>query len=180
MKKKIKTVEDFIKKSLGEWKSIRSTHTLAFQEYENTVGNISIAETSIKDKIVEDLYQKFNLGTLPLFALSVNWKATSDWTVENKNMIGDRTLLIFLPNDLNSGIILRNKGYTEAIPCQSNYFIDKEGILNLTTEYNSTNCEERIKFLSENVRIRYSIIKSKINNSIMQTSHSSEIKKIAN
>ena len=41
IKNLIKTRE-FINKSIGEWRSIRSTHTLAFQEYENTTSNILI------------------------------------------------------------------------------------------------------------------------------------------
>jgi len=38
---------------------------------------------------------------------------------------GDETILIFLPKDENSGIVLRNKGYTESFISSSNYFVDE-------------------------------------------------------
>ena len=45
MTKNLTIINQFIDKSIGEWKSIRSTHTLAFQEFENkTVDNSVIKE----------------------------------------------------------------------------------------------------------------------------------------
>ena len=91
----------------------------------------------------------------------------------------DETILIFSKNCSSTGFILKNKGYAELIHSFSNYYLDQEGGLNITTEYNSTISFEKINFLSENVRFRYSIIKDKSNHSIIQTSHSSEIRELS-
>ena len=56
--------------------------------------------------------------------------------------------------------------------------IDGSNTFNIETEYNSTISEEKIWFLTENVRSRYSVIKNKINKGILQTSHATEIRKI--
>tara|TARA_B100000073_G_scaffold342817_2_gene346526 strand:+ start:138 stop:674 length:537 start_codon:yes stop_codon:yes gene_type:complete len=175
-KKLIKT-SDFIKQSFGEWKSIRSTHSLAFQDFENTSSNITITDLYIKASEVLELNNKFQFKAKPKYAISIIWQANSDW-IENGNSTSDKAILVFLPSDQTSGIILRNKGYAESIQSYSTYYIDDNNIFNLNTEYSSTICEEKIWFLSENVRTRYSIIKSKDNNAIIQTSHSSEIRKI--
>ena len=87
-------------------------------------------------------------------------------------------ILLFSKKDDFSGIVLRDKGYSELIHASSKFQIDQKGEFNLFTDYYSTICEERIAFLSQNIRFRYSIIKSKIHDSIIQTSHSSEIRKI--
>ena len=92
---------------------------------------------------------------------------------------GDETILIFLPKDENSGIVLRNKGYTESFIKSSNYFIDKQNNLHIKTIYKSKVSEERISFLSNHIRSRFSIIRNLENNSVVQTSHTSEIRNLA-
>ena len=56
--------------------------------------------------------------------------------------------------------------------------MDDYKTLNIQSEYNATLSDEKIWFLSKNVRSRYSIIRNKINNGILQTSHATEIRKI--
>ena len=52
MTKNLTTINQFIDKSIGEWKSIRSTHTLAFQEFENSTSRIYIKHIESKNKKV--------------------------------------------------------------------------------------------------------------------------------
>ena len=91
----------------------------------------------------------------------------------------DKTILIFIPKDKNKGIILRNKGYTESEISSSEYLIDENENLNIKTIYSSTISEERICFLSSHIRSRYSVIRNHLNNTIMQTSHTSEIRNMS-
>ena len=179
MKKNLITINQFIQKSLGEWKSIRSTHSLAFQEVENSTSKILIKELEINNKNVIELLEKYNLSVKPsLIALSISWKATSDWEMDQK-IEEDKTILIFLQKDKNKGIVLRNKGYTESVISSSEYFIDKKDNLHIKTIYNSTISEERICFLSKHIRSRYSVTRNKENNAVIQTSHTSEIRNLS-
>ena len=179
MTKNLITINQFIKKSLGEWKSIRSSHTLAFQEVENSTSKILITDIELKNKKVIELLKKFDLSlTSSIIPISVSWEAISDWEEKRKSN-EDQTILLFIPRDENSGIIIRNKGYIEPIVSSSEYLIDERDNLNLKTIYNSTVSEERICFLSTHVRSRYSVIRNQENNSVIQTSHTSEIRNIA-
>ena len=180
MTKNLTTINQFIDKSIGEWKSIRSTHTLAFQEFENSTSKIYIKHINSKNKKVVEILNKYNLSLkLETIPISIRWQAISDWQEDNIN-VEDETILIFLPKDENSGIVLRNKGYTESFISSSNYFVDEQNNLHIKTIYKSTVSEERISFLSTHIRSRFSTIRNKENNSVIQTSHTSEIRNIAN
>ena len=179
MTKNLTIINQFIDKSIGEWKSIRSTHTLAFQEFENSTSKIYIKHINKKNKKVVEIFKnyKFSLN-LESIAISINWQAISDWD-NNDIREGDETILIFLPKDENSGIVLRNKGYTESFISSSNYFIDEQNNLHIKTIYKSKVSEERISFLSTHIRSRFSTIRNQENNSVIQTSHTSEIRNLA-
>ena len=179
MTKNITTINQFIDESIGEWKSIRSTHTLAFQEFENSTSKIYIKHINLKNKKVIEIFKNHKLSlNLESIAISIKWQAISDWE-ENDISEEDETILIFLPKDNNSGIVLRNKGYTESFISSSNYFVDEKNNLHIKTVYNSTVSEERISFLSTHVRSRFSTIRNLENNSVIQTSHTSEIRNLA-
>ena len=179
MTKNLITINQFIKKSLGEWKSIRSTHSLAFQEVENSTSKITIKDIEINNTKVLALLKKYELKHTPsVIAISISWQAISDWEEEQKSQ-EDQTILLFLPRDKNTGIVLRNKGYTESVISSSEYLIDEKENLNIKTIYNSTVSEERICFLSTHIRSRYSVIRNQENNAVIQTSHTSEIRNIS-
>ena len=179
MTKNLTIINQFIDKSIGEWKSIRSSHTLAFQEFENSTSKIYIKHINKKNKKVVEIFKnyKFSLN-LESIAISINWQAISDWEDDYMSE-GDETILIFLPKDENSGIVLRNKGYTESFISSSNYFFDEQNNLHIKTIYKSKVSEERISFLSTHIRSRFSTIRNLENNSVIQTSHTSEIRNLA-
>ncbi len=178
MTKNPTTINQFINKSIGEWKSIRSTHTLAFQEFENSTSKIYIKHIKSKNKKVIEIFKIYKLSlNLDNIAISIKWQATSDWDDDMNQK--DETILIFLPKDENSGIVLRNKGYTESFISSSNYFFDEQNNLHIKTFYKSTVSEERISFLSAHVRSRFSTIRNLENNTVIQTSHTSEIRNLA-
>ena len=179
MTKNLTTINQFIDKSIGEWKSIRSTHTLAFQEFENSTSKIHIKYINSKNKKVIEIFKINKLSlNLEITAISIKWQAISDWEEDDISK-RDETILIFLPKDENSGIVLRDKGYTEPFISSSNYFIDEQNNLHIKTIYKTTVSEERISFLSTHIRSRFSIIRNLENNSVIQTSHTSEIRNLA-
>jgi len=176
--KNLITINQFIDKSIGEWKSIRSTHTLAFQEFENSTSKIYIKHINSKNKKVVEIFKNHKLTlNLENVAISIKWQAISDWDDDIGK--GDENILIFLPKDENSGIVLRNKGYTESVISSSNYFVDEQNNLHIKTVYKSTISEEKISFLSTHIRSRFSTIRNQETKSVIQTSHTSEIRNLA-
>ena len=179
MTKNLTTINHFIDKSIGEWKSIRSTHTLAFQEFENSTSKIYIKHINSKNKKVIEIFKNYKLSlNLDSIAISVQWQAISDWDDDDIRK-EDETILIFIPKDKYSGIVLRIKGYTESDISSSNYFVDEQNNLHIKTIYKSKVSEERISFLSTHIRSRFSTIRNLVNNSVIQTSHTSEIRNLA-
>ncbi len=179
MTKNLIKINQFINKSIGEWKSIRSSHTLAFQEFENSTSKIYIKHINLENKKVVEIFQNYKLSfNIDSIAIIIKWQAISDWEEDNISEV-DETILIFLPKDENSGIVLRNKGYTETVISSSNYFVDEHNNLHIKTIYNSTISEERISFLSTHIRSRFSVVRNQENNSVIQTSHTSEIRNLA-
>jgi len=177
--KNLTTINQFIDKSIGEWKSIRSTHTLAFQEFENSTSKIYIKHINPKNKKVVEIFKNYKLTlNLENIAISIKWQAISDWDDDIGE--GDETIMIFLPKDENSGIVLRNKGYTESVISSSNYFVDEQNNLHIKTVYKSTVSEEKISFLSTHIRSRFSTIRNQETKSVIQTSHTSEIRNLTN
>jgi len=176
--KNLTTINQFIDKSIGEWKSIRSTHTLAFQEFENSTSKIYIKHINSKNKKVVEIFKNYKLTlNLENIAISIKWQAISDWDDDIGEV--DETILIFLPKDENSGIVLRNRGYTESVISSSNYFVDEQNNLHIKTVYKSTVSEEKISFLSTHIRSRFSTIRNQETKSVIQTSHTSEIRNLA-
>ncbi len=74
---------------------------------------------------------------------------------------------------------MRSKGYTESLISSSNYYVDEENNLHIKTIYKSTVSEERISFLSTHIRSRFSTIRNQETKSVIQTSHTSEIRNLA-
>jgi phycoerythrin-associated linker protein len=152
---------------------------LAFQEVENTTSKIVIKELEINNRNVVELLEKYNsTSKVSIIALSISWEAISDWEMDKK-IEEDKTILLFLPKDKNKGNVLRNKGYTESVISSSEYLIDENENLNIKTIYSSTVSEERICFLSNHIRSRYSVIRNHENNTVIQTSHTSEIRNMS-
>ena len=179
MTKNLIIINQFIDKSIGEWKSIRSSHTLTFQEFENSTSKIYIKRINKKNKKVVEIFKNYKYSfNLESIAISITWQAISDWD-NNDIREGDETILIFLPKNENSGIVLRNKGYTESFISSSNYFVDQQNNLHIKTIYTSTVSEERISFLSTHIRSRFSTIRNLENKAIIQTSHTSEIRNLS-
>ena len=171
-------IEQFFALSQGVWKSMRTSHTLAFAEFEDITSYIEIKNIDINEKRVIDLLKHFNhIKSSPIYALEIKWNSYSDWDHNSDNHNGE-TILVAIPQNVHNGIFLRSKGYTENQKSNSTYKLDDIKSISLNTSYLTTETEEKIWFISDNVRCRYSLIKSKNNSSIIQTSFSSEIRKI--
>ncbi|AAP99389.1 MULTISPECIES: phycobiliprotein lyase [Prochlorococcus] len=173
-------IEEFVNKSEGEWNSMRSGHSLAFKQFEEVLSHISITllqpdDTQIKDYLKESEYSKPQI----ISPFKIEWSGESNWKgSDSSNDLSGCSLLIPIPSSKQEGIILRSMGYTEKIDAISNYHFISDGTIVLSTVYEQTVAEERIWFISENVRCRSSVILSLESKAILQTSFASEIKRV--
>ena len=165
-------IEEFFLKSVGEWNSMRSGHTLAFQEFEEIRSKIKIVPSKSNDSRVIK-FLKDNLITTNAVneAFLINWEAKSEWGEDNqKENSSGESILIPIEISKTEGKIIRSVGYTEAEKVVSLYKILDDGTLIIYSDYNHICTEERIWFVSDNLRSRSSVTRSIDSLAILQTS----------
>ena len=171
-------IEQFFLKSVGEWNSMRSGHSLAFQEFEEIRSKIKITTTRKNDSRVIKLLND-NLITKNKInkAFHISWEAKSEWDNESKkgNSSGE-SIIIPLEISKTEGKIIRSVGYTEAIQVISLYKLLDDNTLIIYSNYSNISTEERIWFISDNLRSRSSVTRSIDSLAILQTSYASEIR----
>ena len=173
-------IEEFFLKSVGEWNSMRSGHSLAFQEFEEIRSKIKIVPSKSNDSRVIK-FLKDNLITTNAVnkAFLINWEAKSEWGEENqKENSSGESILVPIEISKTEGKIIRSVGYTEAVQVISLYKILDDGTLIIYSEYSHIYTEERIWFVSNNLRIRSSVTRAIDSSAILQTSYASEIRSI--
>lgn len=170
-------IAEFVKLSLGRWRSQRSAHNLAFSHFEQVISTIDIVPLSKNDSAVIALCQSNEIDPqLATHPFRMSWEGESDW--EEGEIIKGTTILVPIsdPNDSKKGKLLRDQGYAETIPSVGNYHINEEGTFILLTPYDRSMAEERIWFASPNLRFRVSFIKTSAGSGVVTASFSSEIR----
>ncbi len=173
-------IEEFFLKSVGEWNSMRSGHSLAFQEFEEIRSKIKIVPSKRDDSRVIK-FLKDNLITTNGVnkAFLINWEAKSEWIEENqKENSSGESILVPIEISKTEGKIIRSVGYTEAVKIVSLYKILDDGTLIINSNYSNICTEERIWFVSKNLRSRSSVTRAIDSSAILQTSYASEIRSI--
>tara|TARA_Y100000766_G_scaffold232224_1_gene206560 strand:+ start:310 stop:843 length:534 start_codon:yes stop_codon:yes gene_type:complete len=171
-------IEEFFLKSVGEWRSMRSGHSLAFQEFEEIRSTIRIIPAKSNDsRVIKLLKDNLITNNEKTQAFLINWEAKSEWGEENqKDKLSGESILIPIEFSKTEGKIIRSVGYTEAIQVISLYKILDDGTLIINSDYNHICTEERIWFISNNLRSRSSVTRAINSLAILQTSYASEIR----
>jgi len=171
-------IEEFFIKSIGEWNSMRSVHSLAFQEFEEIRSRIKIIPTKNNDSKVIKLLKENLISTNELNkAFLINWESKSEWEEENeKEKLSGESILVPIEISKTEGKIIRSVGYSEAIKVISLYQLLDDGTLIIDSSYNHICTEERIWFVSNNLRSRSSVTRAINSLAILQTSYASEVR----
>ena len=183
-KKQTMTIEQFIAQSEGSWRSMRSGHSLAFQQFEEVLSEITIELIDTNNQEVHDLYQihkqEEGNGYTLMQPFKMTWSAESDWEPDDPSEVSSGTCIIIpLKENDKKGLLIRSLGYAESQMVESSYEFLNDGTFILKSHYEQSIAEERIWFVSENVRCRSSILKTSEGSGILQTSFASEVKRIS-
>ena len=170
-------IKEFVASSIGQWRSQRSAHHLAFGHFEAVHSEIAIVPLATDDPAVVDLCKLYDID--PALAVSpfrMSWEGQSDWD-DDEVMKGTCVLVpIPDPEQSNEGKLLRDQGYAEEIAAVGNYTLTEDGTFVLVTPYDRASAEEKIWFVSPNVRCRVSLIKTSAGTGVVTASFSSEIR----
>ena len=177
------TIEQFVAQSSGKWRSMRSGHSLAFQQFEEVLSEVTIEEISKEDSAVKQLLEsplayQYNLDEISS-PFKMEWCAESDWEPDDPSEVSSGSCIIVpLVKDISSGTLIRSVGYAEAEAAISEYNFSNDGTFTLTTYYEQSIAEEKIWFVSENVRCRSSVLRTSAGSGVLQTSFASEVRRI--
>ena len=177
------TIEQFVAQSTGRWRSMRSGHSLAFQQFEEVLSEVTIEEISREDSSVKELLKsslanQYNLDTISS-PFKMEWCAESDWEPDDPSEVSSGSCIIVpFAKDISSGTLIRSVGYAEAEAAISEYKFSNDGTFTLTTNYEQSIAEEKIWFVSENVRCRSSVLRTSAGSGVLQTSFASEVRRL--
>ena len=177
------TIEQFVAQSTGRWRSMRSGHSLAFQQFEEvlsevTIGEISREDSAVKELLKSSLANQYNLDTISS-PFKMEWCAESDWEPDDPSEVSSGSCIIVpFAKDISSGTLIRSVGYAEAEAAISEYKFSNDGTFALTTNYEQSIAEEKIWFVSENVRCRSSVLRTSAGSGVLQTSFASEVRRL--
>jgi phycoerythrin-associated linker protein len=174
------TIENFLLKSEGEWRSMRSGHSLAFQQFEEVLSQIKIIILKTSDLNVINLLEKIGSieGTLTT-PFEMEWCAESDWEPDDPSQASaGKCIFIPIKKSEDEGLMIRSIGYAEAEQAISSYKLLSDNTFVLTTKYGQSIAEERIWFVSDNIRCRSSVLKTASGAGVLQTSFSSEVRRL--
>jgi len=173
-------IEEFFLKSVGEWNSMRSGHSLAFQEFEEIRSKIKIVPSKSNDSRVINFLKDNLIATNEANkAFLINWEAKSEWGEESqKENSSGESIIVPIEISKTEGKIIRSIGYTEAVQVVSLYKFLDDGTLIIYSNYSQICTEERIWFVSNNLRSRSSVTRAIDSLAILQTSYASEIRSV--
>jgi hypothetical protein len=152
----------FFQLSAGTWRSQRTTHHLAFRRAEMGESEIQVEPLAADHPDVIELCKLHEIEPgLAIGGAHVRWHGSMDWDREDDEPHAGETVFALVPDEGNSqqGKILRERGYAEIVPVVGRYFIDGEGGLVMTTEYETMSSVERFWFADPDVRLRTSTVK---------------------
>ena len=103
-------IEEFFLKSVGEWNSMRSGHSLAFQEFEEIRSKIKIVPSKRNDsKVIKFLKDNLITTNAVNQAFLINWEAKSEWNEENqKENSSGESILVPIEISKTEGKIIRS------------------------------------------------------------------------
>ena len=152
------TMEDFLHASRGTWMTRRAVHHLDHQDDEFADSNLIIEPFNVSDPAVATICA--NLG---IDAAEAQGGARFWW--ESNLKMSTRSddhaaVLINVPSVTNprQGFLLRDKGYVEKQSVVSTYTFADDGVLTITTRYDTNVGIERCWFVTDSLRMRVSSV----------------------
>lgn len=169
-------IETFVERSLGEWRSQRSAHHLAFGHFEEVRSTINIEALTTDDQGVLELCQRYKISSENIVSpFKMSWEGESDW--DEDEVLSGSTILIPVPDSATTGKLLREQGYAETMEAMGSYCLTNDGTFILTTAYDRAAAEEKIWFATPNLRFRVSLIKTSSGKGVTTASFSSEVRR---
>jgi hypothetical protein len=153
---------EFFQQSAGQWRSLRTTHHLAFRRTEKGESDIVVEALAADHPQVVEICQLHQVDpNAAIGGAYVRWDGSMAWDRNDDENHTGSTVFALVPDDAThrSGQLLRERGYAEIVPVVGQFHMDDEDGLILTTEYETMSSIERFWFADSSLRLRTSTVK---------------------
>ncbi|MGB3298821.1 MAG: phycobiliprotein lyase [Phormidesmis sp.] len=141
----------FFKQSAGSWQSRRRYYTLANDETQEVVSDITIEFLAGDRPELIELGKRHELTVPMLFGAKVTWES-SYITPSRKPSVGSTVF------GIRGDVMYRDRGFATPKPVTAHYKFTGDRTMVLRTEYNGSAFEEELKLVGENYRTRQTVI----------------------
>ena len=149
---------DFFEASRGTWLNRRAVHHLDHQDDEAADSNLVIEPFKNDDPAVRSICEALNINTIDSTGgARFWWESNIKKGVRNEDYAA---IVIDVPNRDNArkGFLLRDVGYVEKQAVLSTYVFAEDGVLTITTRYDTNIGIERCWFVTDQIRMRVSSV----------------------
>jgi hypothetical protein len=154
------TMVDFFEASRGTWLNRRAVHHLDHQDDEAADSNLVIEPFKNDDPAVRSICEALNINMIDSTGgARFWWESNIKKGVRNEDYAA---VVIDVPNRDNArkGFLLRDVGYVEKQAVLSTYVFAEDGVLTITTRYDTNIGIERCWFVTDQIRMRVSSVQS--------------------
>lgn len=141
----------FFQHSAGNWQSRRRYYTLASNDTQEVVSDISIQFLTADNTELIELSDRHELATPLDFGAKVTWESTYI-SPSRKPSVGNTVF------GIRGDIMYRDRGFATPKPVTARYAFKSDRTMTLQTEYNGSAFEEELKLVGDNYRTRQTII----------------------
>ena len=152
------TMVDFFEASRGTWLNRRAVHHLDHQDDEAADSNLVIEPFKNDDPAVRSICETLNINMIDSTGgARFWWESNIKKGVRNEDYAA---IVIDVPNRDNArkGFLLRDVGYVEKQAVLSTYVFAEDGVLTITTRYDTNIGIERCWFVTDQIRMRVSSV----------------------
>ena len=152
------TMVDFFEASRGTWLNRRAVHHLDHQDDEAADSNLVIEPFKANDPAVRRVCEALNIDiTDSTGGARFFWESNIKKGVRSDDYAA---VVIDVPNrdDARTGFLLRDVGYVEKQAVLSTYVFAEDGVLTITTRYDTNIGIERCWFVTDQIRMRVSSV----------------------
>lgn len=149
---------DFFAASRGTWLTRRAVHHLDHQDDEFADSNLIIEPFDASDPALHAICSNLGVDTSAAVGGARFWWESN--LKEGSKSDDHAAVLIDAPHkdDPRRGFLLRDKGYVEQQPVVSTYAFADDGVLTITTRYDTNVGTERCWFVTDSLRMRVSSV----------------------
>jgi hypothetical protein len=152
------SMTDFFEASRGNWLNRRAVHHHDFQDDEAADSNLIIEPFDSDDDVVKKICEALKIDpTHCTGGARFWWESNLKKGVRNDDYAA---VVVDIPKQGNSreGFLLRDVGYVEKQSVMSTYSFADDGVLTITTRYDTNIGVERCWFVTDQVRMRVSSV----------------------